>query len=200
MLVEALAAKWGVDQAMVGQKVWIELDTGRARHCDSPPTQNQATARPGGTEQYQTRQPGQPPGATRDDSHQAAGTGGIEAEQTASVCRCAAALIHELGWDPLAETCNTAGPLPMDVAIFTVTEARGYSHPDDILDAVLTHIAGLLCAPPPSSTVTQQRPLQAGNPRLTAQTGSVRRPTRIASIDNITLRNSEDEENAHRAA
>jgi hypothetical protein len=69
------------------------------------------------------------------------------------VCRCAAALIQELGWDPLAETCNAAGPLPMDVAISSVTEARGYDRPDDILDAALTHIAGLLYA---AGEVTRQ--------------------------------------------
>ena len=69
------------------------------------------------------------------------------------MCRSAAALIHELGWDPLAETWNTAGPLPMDVAIFSVTEAGGYERPDDILDAVLTRIAGLLYA---AGEVTRQ--------------------------------------------
>jgi len=240
VLVDALAAKWGVDQATAGKTVWIELDTGRADHSESPPTQNQASSR-GGSEQCQARQPGQTTGevtaAADDDSHQAAGTGGIPAPQTASICRCAAALIHELGWDPLAETCNAAGPLPMDVAIFTVTEARGYDHPDDILDAALTHIAGLLYAageitrqtlvhdmtdvamawearpdrtieevlavldltPPPSSTAIGQRP-QAWNPQLVPHTSSARRTTRTASIDNITLRNSEDEENAPRAA
>jgi anti-sigma regulatory factor (Ser/Thr protein kinase) len=150
VLVEALAAKWGVDQAMAGKTVWIELDTGRAGHSDSPPPQNQESARRGGSEQCQARPPDQTTGevaaAADDDSRQAAGTGGIPATQTASVCRCGAALIRGLGWDPLAETWSTAGPLPMEVAIFTVTEARGYDHPNDILDAVLTHIAGLLYA------------------------------------------------------
>ena len=41
----------------------------------------------------------------------------------------------------------------MDVAIFSVTEARGYDRPDGILDAVLTHIAGLLYA---AGEVTRQ--------------------------------------------
>jgi anti-sigma regulatory factor (Ser/Thr protein kinase) len=112
VLVEALAAKWGVDQAAVGKTVWIELDAGRGE-----------------------------------------GNGGIPALDAASVCRNAAALIHELGWDPLAETWNTAGPLPMDVAIFSATEAGGYERPDDILDVVLTHVAGLLYA---AGEVTRQ--------------------------------------------
>ncbi len=34
----------------------------------------------------------------------------------------------------------------MDVAIYSVAEARGFEHLDDILDAVLTHIAGTLYA------------------------------------------------------
>jgi hypothetical protein len=41
----------------------------------------------------------------------------------------------------------------MDVAISAVTEARGYDRPDDILDAVLTHVAGLLYA---AGEVTRQ--------------------------------------------
>ncbi len=41
----------------------------------------------------------------------------------------------------------------MDVAIPAVTEARGYDCPDDILDAALTHIAGLLYA---AGEVTRQ--------------------------------------------
>jgi hypothetical protein len=41
----------------------------------------------------------------------------------------------------------------MDVAISAVTEVRGYDCPDDILDAVLTHIAGLLYA---AGEVTRQ--------------------------------------------
>jgi hypothetical protein len=34
----------------------------------------------------------------------------------------------------------------MDVAIYSVAEARGFERLDDILDAVLTHIAGALYA------------------------------------------------------
>jgi anti-sigma regulatory factor (Ser/Thr protein kinase) len=157
VLVEALAAKWGVDQATAGKTVWIELDTGRAGHSGSPPPPNQANAARGGLQQREPRPSGQPTSeataAASDHGHQAAGTSAIPAAEIASVCRCAAALIQELGWDPLAETCNAAGPLPMDVAIFSVTEARGYDRPDDILDAVLTHIAGLLYA---AGEVTRQ--------------------------------------------
>jgi len=157
VLVEALATKWGVDQGTAGKTVWIELDTGRADHPDRLPPRNPATAHRGGAEQHQPQPPGQPAGevtaTASGDAQQAADNGGIPAVETASVCRSAAALIYELGWDPLAETWNTAGPLPMDVAIFSVTEARGYDRPDDILDAVLTHIAGLLYA---AGEVTRQ--------------------------------------------
>ncbi len=50
VLVEALAAKWGVDQATEGKTVWIELATGRA---DCPPSRGgcgrrQAGAQPAG--------------------------------------------------------------------------------------------------------------------------------------------------------
>jgi hypothetical protein len=41
----------------------------------------------------------------------------------------------------------------MDIAISAVIEARGYDLPDDILDVVLTHIAGLLYA---AGEVTRQ--------------------------------------------
>jgi len=41
----------------------------------------------------------------------------------------------------------------MDVAISSVAENRGYEHLDDILDVVLTHIAGTLYA---VGDVTQQ--------------------------------------------
>lgn len=145
VLVEALAAKWGVDQTAAGKTVWIELDTGRASAgCDcaeqrqaQPPRQRAgkaASARPG-------------------NGLHVTGAEGIPAMETASVCRCAAALIRGLGWDPLVESRDVTGPLPMDVAISAVTEARGYDCPDDILDAVLTHIAGLLYA---AGEVTRQ--------------------------------------------
>jgi anti-sigma regulatory factor (Ser/Thr protein kinase) len=157
VLVEALAAKWGVDQSAAGKTVWVELDTGRARQPDSPSRRDPAAAHRDGAERSQP----QPPGAPADEvtttasgnGQQSAGNGGIPAMETASLCRSAAALIREVGWDPLAETWNTAGPLPMDVAIFSVTESRGYDHPGDILDAVLTHIAGLLYA---AGEVTRQ--------------------------------------------
>jgi serine/threonine-protein kinase RsbW len=145
VLVEALASKWGVDQAAAGKTVWIELDTGRAR------------ARCGCVEQRQALPPGQRANKTADarpgDGLHVTGAGGIPATNTASVCRCAAALIRVLGWDPLVESWEVTGPLPMDVAISAVTEARGYECPDDILDAVLTHIAGLLYA---AGEVTRQ--------------------------------------------
>ena len=73
--------------------------------------------------------------------------------EAASLCRGAATLIRERGWDPLAESWSPVGPLPMDVAIFSVAENRGYEHLDDILDVVLTHIAGTLYA---IGDVTQQ--------------------------------------------
>lgn len=41
----------------------------------------------------------------------------------------------------------------MNVAIFSVTASRGHDRPGDILDAVLTHIAGLLYA---AGEVTRQ--------------------------------------------
>jgi len=145
VLVEALAAKWGVDQAAAGKTVWIELDTGRA------------SAGCGCAEQFQAQPPrrraAKADGAGLGDDLHAAGAEGIPATETASLCRCAAALIRVLGWDPLVESWDAAGPLPMDVAISAVTEARGYDRPDDILDAVLTHIAGLLYA---AGEVTRQ--------------------------------------------
>ena len=153
VLVEALAAKWGVGQAAAGKTVWIELDTGRAGHCGGPLPPDPAAAHRDGAGQLRPQPPGQVTATAGGDARQAAGNGGIPAAETASVCRSAAALIHELGWDPLAETWDTAGPLPMDVAIFSVTEARGYDRPDGILDAVLTHIAGLLYA---AGEVTRQ--------------------------------------------
>jgi hypothetical protein len=73
--------------------------------------------------------------------------------ETASLCRGAATLIRQRGWDPLAESWSPVGPLPMDVAIFSVAENRGCEHLDDILDVVLTHIAGTLYA---VGDVTQQ--------------------------------------------
>jgi anti-sigma regulatory factor (Ser/Thr protein kinase) len=153
VLVEALATKWGVGQATAGKTVWIELDTGRADHCDSPLPRDPAAAHRDDAEQLRSQPPGQVTATASGDAQQTTVNGGIPAVETASVCRSAAALIHELGWDPLAETWNTAGPLPMDVAIFSVTEARGYDRPDGILDAVLTHIAGLLYA---AGEVTRQ--------------------------------------------
>jgi anti-sigma regulatory factor (Ser/Thr protein kinase) len=156
VLVEALAAKWGVDQAANGKTVWIELDTRPSSDPDNPPARNQATARRGGARQGQP-EPCQLTGevtvAVSDDERRAAGAGGIPAAETALVCRSAAALIHGLGWDPLAESWNTAGPLPMDIAIFRAAEARGHGHLDDILDVVLTHIAGSLYA---AGEVTRQ--------------------------------------------
>jgi len=150
VLVDALAANWGVDQATAGKTVWIELNTGRPDQPAGPPSRNQASVNGEGVDPRQVRPPGRQASdviaAASDEERQATGTGGIPAAETASVCRSAAALIHGLGWDPLAESWNEAGPLPMDVAIFSVTEARGYEHPDDILDTVLTHIAGLLYA------------------------------------------------------
>ena len=74
--------------------------------------------------------------------------------EAASLCRSAAALIRGCGWDPLAETCDpAAGALPMDVAILAVADARGYGQPNDIVDVVLTHIAGALYA---AGEVTRQ--------------------------------------------
>jgi anti-sigma regulatory factor (Ser/Thr protein kinase) len=145
VLVEALAAKWGVDQAAAGKTVWIELDTGRASAgCDC-------------AEQRQAQPPrqraGKAAGARPGNGLHVTGAKGIPAMETASVCRCAAALMRGLGWDPLVESRDVTGPLPMDVAISAVTEARGYDCPDDILDAVLTHIAGLLYA---AGEVTRQ--------------------------------------------
>ena len=37
VLVDALAAKWGVDQAATGKTVWAELGTRQADACDGPP-------------------------------------------------------------------------------------------------------------------------------------------------------------------
>jgi serine/threonine-protein kinase RsbW len=145
VLVEALATKWGVDQAAAGKTVWIELATG------------QASAGYGCSEQCQAQPPrqraGKVAGARLGDGLHVTGAEGIPATETASVCRCAAALIRVLGWDPLVESRDVTGPLPMDVAISAVTEARGYDRPDDILDAVLTHVAGLLYA---AGEVTRQ--------------------------------------------
>jgi serine/threonine-protein kinase RsbW len=138
VLVEALAAKWGVDQVAAGKTVWIELDTGRASADRGCAKQIQA--------QPPRRRAAKAAGARLGDDLHAAGAEGIPATETASLCRSAAALIRVLGWDPLVESRDAAGPLPMDVAISAVTQARGYDRPDDILDAVLTHIAGLLCA------------------------------------------------------
>ena len=92
-------------------------------------------------------------GARLGDGRYLTGADGIAAIEAASVCRCAAALIRMLGWDPLVESREVTGPLPMDVAISAVIEARGYDLPDDILDVVLTHIAGLLYA---AGEVTRQ--------------------------------------------
>jgi serine/threonine-protein kinase RsbW len=157
VLVEALAAKWGVDQGAEGKTVWIELDTGRASHPDGWPFRNRPSAGCGCAEQSQERAPshraGKAAGARPDDGLHVTGAGRLPATETASVCRCAAALIRGLGWDPLAESRDATGPLPMDVAISAVTEARGYDCPDDILDAALTHIAGLLYA---AGEVTRQ--------------------------------------------
>lgn len=153
VLVEALATKWGVGQATAGKTVWIELDRGRADDSDGPLLRDPAAAHYDGVEQLQPQPPGEVAATASGHAQQPKGKGGIPAAETASVCRSAATLIHELGWDPLAESWNATGPLPMDVAIFSVTEARGYDRPDGILDAVLTHIAGLLYA---AGEVTRQ--------------------------------------------
>ena len=63
VLVEALASKWGVDQAAVGKTVWIELNSRRAGDLDHPSSRNPATAHPDGGEQ---RQP-QPSGHSVDE-------------------------------------------------------------------------------------------------------------------------------------
>jgi anti-sigma regulatory factor (Ser/Thr protein kinase) len=157
VLVEALAAKWGVDQAMTGKTVWIELDIRPSGHPGGPPARNQAAAGGDGARRRRPKLPGEVAGevtaAASDDAQQAAGNRVIAAKEAASLCRGAAALIRGLGWDALAETWDTAGPLPMDVAIFCAAEVLGYGDPDDILDAMLTHIAGLLYA---AGEVTRQ--------------------------------------------
>jgi len=80
------------------------------------------------------------------DVQHAVGHGPACRAETASLCRDAAMLIQQRGWNPLAESRSPVGPLPMDVAIYSIAEARGYEHLDDILDTVLTHIAGTLYA------------------------------------------------------
>jgi anti-sigma regulatory factor (Ser/Thr protein kinase) len=153
VLVEALATKWGVGQASAGKTVWIELDTGRTQDSNGALPRVPAAARRHGAARLPLQSSGQATATVNGHGQQAARNGGMPAAETASVCRGAAALIHELGWDPFAESWNRAGPLPMDVAIFLVTEARGHDCPDGILDAVLTHIAGLLYA---AGEVTRQ--------------------------------------------
>ena len=150
VLVEALAAKWGVDQGTAGKTVWIELDTRQAGHPGSPPLRGQATACRDGTQHDQLErsrlQDGQGSVSAIGDAQHLTGPGPTSRAETAALCRGAAALIHQRGWDPLAESWSPVGPLPMDVAIFSIAEARGHDHLDDILDAVLTHIAGSLYA------------------------------------------------------
>jgi anti-sigma regulatory factor (Ser/Thr protein kinase) len=157
VLVESLAAKWGVDQDTTGKTVWIELDTRQAGRPGSPPLRGLSTARRDGTHHRQLRPSGLLAGeeaACADgDAYPAAERGRISGAETAALCRSAAALIQQRGWDPLAESWSRVGPLPMDVAIYSAAEARGYEDLDDILDAALTHIAGSLYA---AGEVTRQ--------------------------------------------
>jgi hypothetical protein len=150
MLIDALAAKWGVDQGTTGKTVWIELDTRQAGHSDIRAPRGQATAHRDATRHGQLGPSGLRDGqgsicATGDAQH-VTGPGPVSRAEAAALCRRAAALIGQRGWDPLAESWSQVGALPMDVAIFSVAEARGFEHLDDILDAVLTHIAGTLYA------------------------------------------------------
>jgi len=158
VLVDALAAKWGVDQAATGKTVWAELATRQADACDSPPLPGPAIPRHDPARQRQPLPPGLPPreetAAPGGDARHLAGHGLFPGAEVASLCRSAAALIRGCGWDPLAETCDpAAGALPMDVAILAVADARGYSQPNDIVDVVLTYIAGALYA---AGEVTRQ--------------------------------------------
>src|SRR5215469_14200755 len=72
------------------------------------------------------------------DVQHAVGHGSASRAETASLCRGAATLIRQRGWNPLAESWSPVGPLPMDVAIYSVAQARSFEHLDEILDAVLT--------------------------------------------------------------
>ena len=148
VLVDALAAKWGVDQAATGKTVWAELGTRQAR--DGSPLPDPATSRHDRLRQLQPLPPGMPsraePAAPGRDARHLAG-GVFPRAEAASLCRSAAALIRGCGWDPLAETCDpAAGALPIDVAIMAVADARGYGQLNDVVDVVLTHIAGTLYA------------------------------------------------------
>ena len=151
VLVDALAARWGVDQAAVGKTVWAELGTCQSDACDSRPLPDPATTRPDRVRQHQSLPPGLAPreehAAPGGDARYPVGNGVILGAEAASLCCSAAALIRGCGWDPLAETCNpAAGALPLDVAILAVADARGYGQLNDIVDVVLTHIAGALYA------------------------------------------------------
>ena len=150
VLIDALAAKWGVDQAATGKTVWAELATRRTDACESPPLRDPATPRHDPVRQRQPLPSGLLPReepATPGDARPPAGNGVFPGAEAASLCRGAAALIRSCGWDPLAESCDpAAGALPMDVAILAVADARGYTQLNDVVDVVLTHIAGALYA------------------------------------------------------
>jgi serine/threonine-protein kinase RsbW len=150
MLIKALAAKWGVDQGTAGKTVWIELDTRQAEHPGIPPLRGQAAARRDGSQHGQPGpsgpQDGQGSVPANGDAQHLTCPGPVSRAETAALLSGAAALIGQRGWDPLTECWSRMGPLPMDVAIFSVAEARGHDRLDEVLDAVLTHIAGSLYA------------------------------------------------------
>src|SRR5260221_557924 len=118
--------------------------TARAERSAAPPLLGQDTARSDGTQHGQLGpsglQDGQGSVCAAGDAQHLTGPGLMSRAETAALCRGAAALICQRGWDPLAESWSQVGPLPMDVAIFSVAEARGHDRLEEVLDAVLTHI------------------------------------------------------------
>ena len=55
VLIEALATKWGVDQATAGKTVWIELDIDSSDHPDRPPLRDPVAANRGGADNHASR-------------------------------------------------------------------------------------------------------------------------------------------------